>query len=492
MATYLPKSMEFTEYKPSMQGIPVEAVARYYDRLDAEALRTDAAARATQTMLSKQLAAANEGDKPYLNDLFSKVEGVLDQAQQEKNLPGYAKQIRKLVGDIDSSPEFATVQENSRLGEETRRSYADLAKVWGPENVVTSGDNPSTFSSFNAEGGLQKFQGFATKRPDYLAGMDDVFMKNVDMVATASAMEEFVDNGTAFADYTKTPEGRVHINEVARDAFNLPFDRLEPPQAVEAVEKMNAILKDAGIRYIKTAKATAATPEMYKDLVGKSVIGSGVYGTSLTDGTDAADSTIQVFDDTVKGSLLDQQLNLLVDSDPTIPLYADASGGNTQINRGKGVQRDQIVGSRLTSAVGPTGYPLIQVEYNTQEGSDGERGMGYYELGPSDLARVSQEVSRGLMFQLRQPVTTPASRMSIAPAIANIFDPTFNKWDGAKSHTTYSPNGTGAGYEIKQVANGYAMYHLDGQPLMQGDKPVVFKTKNDVRGYVGMQIIGQY
>ena len=83
MPTYLPKSMEFTEYKPSMQGIPVQAVARYYDRLDAEALRTDTAAQGSKKMLSNLLSVAPEGDKPYLNDLFSKVEGVLDQAQQE-------------------------------------------------------------------------------------------------------------------------------------------------------------------------------------------------------------------------------------------------------------------------------------------------------------------------------------------------------------------------------------------------------------------------
>jgi len=34
-------------------------------------------------------------------------------------------------------------------------------------------------------------------------------MKNVDIVQSVGAMEEFVDSGMALSDYLQTPEGRV-------------------------------------------------------------------------------------------------------------------------------------------------------------------------------------------------------------------------------------------------------------------------------------------
>ena len=88
MSQFLPKSLNFVEYRPSMVGIPTEAVGRYYDRLDRTALRAEAEALGVQKTLRENLKDAVPGDRAYLQDLFGKVEGIMDMAQKERNLPG--------------------------------------------------------------------------------------------------------------------------------------------------------------------------------------------------------------------------------------------------------------------------------------------------------------------------------------------------------------------------------------------------------------------
>jgi len=489
MAVNLPKSMEFVEYKPSMVGIPTQSVARYYDRLDRDALRTEAAANAVQETLAQEIASATEGDKPYLNDLWGKVDGIMEQASSEKNLPGYAKQIRKLVGDISGSPEYANVKLNSQLVKSYTDNYTNLATLYGEENIVSSGDNPRNFSSSNAEGGMQKFQGFATKRPDYLKGMDDVYMKNVDIVQSVGAMEEFVDSGMALSDYLQTPEGRVHINEISQQLTGVSYDRLPAAQneageyvvgeeGVAVMNRMNDLLKDAGVRYVKTATAkTAADDPRFKNLKNKGIVSSGIANDTLTDGTAAPDSTIGVFDDRVNNTLLDDQLNAFVAYDRTLNLFPAASGGKENFERGENIQSNQILGSRLTSGIGPKGYPLVQVEYsNRVAGKEGEQGIGYYELNNPDDLGLLQQSMEGTLLQLRSGATTPATRFSMTPAIANIFAPKLNSWaggDGKESLTVQSPRGTAL--EIKKVSNGFALYDSEGSPYMNNGSHYIFR-----------------
>lgn len=508
MAVNLPKSMQFVEYKPSMVGIPTQSVARYYDRLDREALRTEAESNKIRETLANHTAIASEGDKPYLNDLLGKVEGIVEQASTEKNLPGYAKQIRKLVGDINASPEYATVRNNGRLAEEYRKINLDLSSKYGTENIVQSGDNPNNFSSFGPNGELRQFQGFATQRPDYLKGMDDVYMKNVDIVGSQGAMEKFVDDGLALSNYRETPEGRVHINEISQQMTGMPFDRLPAvqneqgeyvvgPEGVAVMEKMNDLLKDAGARYIKTKAVKSAMDSggQYENLKNKGIISSGIANVSLTDGTDAADQTIAVFDDRVKNTELDDQLVSLVASDPTVSLYANASGGKDGFERGAGIQSNQIIGSKLTSGVGPNGYPLIQVEYNNKVAGKGiERGIGYYEVSPEDAPFIQQSM-KGTLMQLRSSSTTQANRMSMVPAIANIFDPGLNSWMRGESDTAHrfvSPNGTGQSLDIKKVASGYAVYDSEGNPLTKNGKPFIATSENTLRNFIGTSIVNQF
>ena len=487
MAVYLPKSMQFSEYKPSMVGIPTQSLARMYDRLDKEALRTEAAANKVQTTLANHIAVANEGDKPYLNDLLGKVDGIIEQASSEGNLPGYSKQIRKLVGDISASPEYATVRNNARLAEEYRKTEMTLTTQHGRENVIGSGDNPANFSTFGPDGELRQFQGFASKRPDYLKGMDDVYIANKDIVANEQNLDAFIASGEAFANYTKTPEGRVHINEIAQSMAGVPFNRLtDESQAVQVMETLNAQLKDAGVRYLKSNATTDA--DRYKHLQGKGIVSSGIANTSLTDGTDKTDQTIAVFDDRVKGTQLDDQLTAFVSSDPMVQLYPDASGGTESFERGQGIQTDQIISSKLTSGIGPNGRPLIQVEYNEQAGKDGEQGIGYYEISQEDLTFLPEVVAGETLYQLRN-LSTSATQGSMAPAIANIYDSDFNKWatgDGSVDHKSDI-----AGLSVKKTAEGFAMYDTDGNPMMKGDKPLVYRHMNDVRNHIGFAIINK-
>lgn len=487
MAVNLPKSLQFVEYRPSMVGIPTQSVARLYDRLDKEALRTEAAANKVQTALANHIAVANEGDKPYLNDLLGKVDGIIDQASSEKNLPGYAKQIRKLIGDIGGSPEYATVRNNARLAEEYRKTNLTLTTQFGAENVANSGDDPRNFSSFGPNGELRQFQGFATKRPDYLKGMDQIYMANKDIVANEGALDKFIDSNEAFANYMKTAAGRVHVNEVAQQMTGMPMNRIQDEaQAAAVVEQMNGILRDAGVRYIKTA-AAGNQADRYKHLQGKGIVSSGIANQSLTDGTDEADATIAVFDDRVKNTALDDQLTAFVSSDPEVLLYDKASGTDSFERKG-GVQSDQIVSSKLTSAIGPNGRPLIQVEYNDQTGKGGDRGIGYYEISQEDLGFLPEVVADETLFQLRN-YSTEATRGSMAPAISNIYFPELNTLDKEESSDAITSDA--ANIEVRKVSNGYAIYNLDGTPRQLDGNDLVYRTVKDVREYVGNKIINQ-
>lgn len=492
--------MQFVEYRPSMVGIPTDAVARLYDRLDAEALRTEASANKVQMALANQIAQATDGDKAYLQDLKGKIDSIMEQASTEKNLPGYSKQIRKLVADISGSPEFATVRNNSRLAEEWRKTDMQLATQYGRENIVQSGDNPATFSSFGPNGELRQFQGFSTKRPDYLKGMDDVFMRNVDIVQDMKSLEGFINNQEAFANYTKTPEGRVHINELSQSMFGVPFDRLPTGPADEfgnsgmsqeqaqVIQKMNSMLHDAGVRYIKTAQAKTAVPARYKDLEGKGIITSGIANQSLTDGTDATDATIGVISDRVDNSELDDQLTQLVAYDRDLILYPDASSGVESVERGQAIQSKQIRGSQLTTQKGPNGRPLIQVEYNLGNKDDSERGIGYYELSQEDLPHVQQAMA-GTLMQLRSNATTDANRGTAVRALVNIFNHDLNAWEAGDKQKPYRYENANGAYEVRAVPEGYAMYDEAGNAIVKDGKQLVYDNYNSVTRHVGYWLL---
>ena len=494
MANNLPKSMNFVEYRPSMAGIPTQAVSRYYDRLDKDALRTKTAASKVEETLNEHITIAAGGDRAYLQELFGKIGGVLDQAEQENNLPGYSKQIKNIVRDISRSPRYAAARNTARLAEEWRATDQKLASQYGRENIVRSGDDPSTFSSWS-NGEIQQFQGFSTKRPDYLKGMDDVFLRNTDIVATQEAMEAFVDSQEAFSNYMKTPEGRVHINEVSQSLVGVPFNRIPPnPDGSmsegqeQVITSMNSALKDAGTRYIKTAKSSL-TDAQTKRIDGKGLLSSGMSNVSLTDGTAAFDQTIAVIDDRLTNSILDDTLTGLFANDPVIQLFGDASGGQESVSRG-GIQKKDIVSSSLTSGIGPNGYPLIQIEYNDSvSGKDSVQGIGYAEITQGDLGFLQASLA-DTMAQYNT-YTTRAHRGSIAPVFANIFEPGFNAW--AKGNQQEPYRAEEAKFEIQKTGDTYSVFNLDGTPLLQSNgKPYKYpgneKGINSLRNHIGFTL----
>ena len=488
MSQFLPKSLNFVEYRPSMVGIPTEAVGRYYDRLDRTALRAEAEALGVQKTLRENLKDAVPGDRAYLQDLFGKVEGIMDMAQKERNLPGYANQIKEIARDINNDAGYIGIQRTSEQAKKYNNLQMQLAAPHGAENVVASGDIPHTFVTNTADG-IQDFRGFASKRPDYLKGADDVFMKNTDIVASEASLDNFIDSQAAFADYTKTPEGRVHINEMSNELFGVPFDRLDGaqdggPQATQVVNQMNAFLKDAGIRYVKTAKA-AKLQGQFKGLEGVAPVTTGRANVSLTDGTEAADGTIGVIDDRVKNSFLDDQLSAFVNRDPEILLYDDASGGKESFKRGQNLQTNQIVSSNLTTQVGPNGRPLIEVQYN-QGGTDGEQGIGYYEVPDIDMGHLAQ-AAEGIKYQLKNYANS-ATQGTAANAIFNIYDNELNKWNSTGSQ---EPITSSSGYVIRRLPDGYGFYDADGNPQIVDGSHLKFEKYNEVQNFIGTVLINQ-
>ena len=473
-----------------MVGIPTEAVGRYYDRLDRTALRAEAEALGVQKTLRENLKDAVPGDRAYLQDLFGKVEGIMDMAQKERNLPGYAEQIKEIARDINNDAGYIGIQRTSEQAKKYNNLQMQLAATHGAENVVASGDNPNTFVT-NTAAGIQDFRGFASKRPDYLKGADDVFMKNTDIVASEAALDSFIDSQAAFADYTKTPEGRVHINEMANELYGVPYVRLDGgqpggPQATAVVEQMNAFLKDAGVRYIKTSKDATKLKGQFKGLEGVAPVTSGIANVSLTDGTEATDGTIAVLDDRVKNSFLDDQLTAFVNRDPEIMLYDDASGGKESFKRGQSLQTNQIVSSNLTTQVGPNGRPLIEVQYNDKSGKGGTQGIGYYEVPETDMGHLAQAAD-GIKYQLKNYANS-ATQGTAADAIFNIYDNQLNAWNNSGSQ---EPITSSSGYVIRRLSDGYGFYDADGNPHVVDGSHLKFEKYNDVRNFIGTVLINQ-
>lgn len=492
MAIKLPQQLSFVEYKPSMVGIPTQAVGRLYDRLDAEAIRTRAAASKTQEMLAQQIAAANEGDKAFLIDLQNKLDGVFDAAKEENNLPGHARQIKNLVSDIAGDNVYQSVLRNSKLKEESRARESQLAAQYGIENVVNAGDDGETFSTVGPDGEVREFQSLVQRRPDYLKGMDEVFMKNVDIVSSMADLEQFVYGNPddempalgALEAYKNTPAGRVHVNDLARQRFGAQFSRLPQEQQVEVLNQLNEELFNAGKRFIKTNSGSTSglSEQAIKDLKGKGILTSGKANITLTDGTKANDQTVQVYDDQLTGSVMDNQLKMLFESDPTINFLIDSGDGQLKRTDAK-MQLDDISDVRLTSGVGPNGLPLVQINYK-QLGTDGQAGVGYAEIPENDLVSVLDQMGAGLNYQLAN-YTRPGAREAFAPTLVNLYDHKINLWQkDSKAVEDYTSI---TGITVRKQGNKYALYNKDGNLLYNrsNDLPHVYENFENVREVLG-------
>lgn len=489
MAVNLPKSMQFVEYRPSMTGIPVESVARLYDRLDKQALKAEAEGGAVQRALASQIAIANEGDKPFLQDMLNKMDAVIDQASEERNLPGYSREIADMVRNMNGDPKYATVLNNARLAEEYRKTHMSLAAQHGPANVATMGDEPGQFSSFGPNGELQQFQGFASKRPDYLAGMDQVFMRNVDIVASREAMEGFVDSGSARADYLQTNEGRMQLEDISKQLGFGSYNRLNPegPEMQAVMTEMDNRLKAAGIRYIKTATGKVAKTARDKRIEGKGIYGSGVYGQSLTDGTDATDATIAYFDDDEANSMLDKQLKSLFRFDRELEFYKVGEDGTTMQPMGQEGQFsiDNVKDTFLTSATLPDGTPMIGIKYQIGSGDEAQYDTRLVPLRSEENFQGGDrafmiDVMGDTLAKLSSENTSQANRAAFIPVLTNYYDPGFNKFANEGKASAYDSDVTGV--SIQREGNEYRFYNSDGQLLQDVNTGIDLIFKDDDKG----------
>jgi len=498
MAIKLPQQLNFVEYKPSMVGIPTQAVARLYDRLDAQALRTEASANKMQQVLAHQMTNAADGDKAFLQDLYNKVDNVFETAKKENNLPGHARQVRNLVGDILKDPTYAAVMDNGKRSVEAQKRYDQLVMQYGAENVVNAGDDRENFSTVGQDGQMRQFRSNPQKRPDYLRGMDQVFKAGADIVRSEADLEKYVyddpESETGFGAlmaYRNTQTGRIHANDLSRQMFEAPFERLRQDQQVEVMGRLNDELYNAGLRYIRTQK-TGTTDARAKELQGKGFQTSGQGSLTLTDGTDAADGVVMVYDDTLKNSRLDTQLRNLFAYDRTIPFYIASNEGTLERKAETGIGSEQIKDVRLTSGVGPNGLPLAMVEYNVG-GKNSNTQQGYVEIPREDLPNIISEMQGDAMYQL-QNETSRVSLGGIAKGITNIYEPNINDWmkKNATDKPYISPN-TGIRVNYKD-----GQYHLldneSGKHILdrRSQQPVIISAERsgDLREIIGLSIIG--
>jgi len=469
MAVYLPKTPQFVEYKPSMVGVPTKAVARMYDRLDRDALRTAQAATKMKTALSEQLAIAGEGDKAYLQGLYDSVDQAITKASQDNNLPGYSRQIKSMVSNMVGDPTFAAVRNNSKRIQEADKAYRSLVGQFGTANVMMDGDLMKNFSTVDpATGETRQFNGMPTRIPDFGKAMDQTFRSNKDIVSSLSNLEDFVYNDGemgALNYYINTPGGRTHMNMMAQQYTSQQsqgqdvrsFTRLNDEEKMAVQQMMNDELFNAGKRFIKTD----GTAGLDDKLAGKAVLASGQSQNVVTDGTDAADQVLITFDDQVDNSRLDNQLALMYESDRDIVAYDPASGYTQARKSTEQFNSRDLLGAKLTGTLGQNGRPLVQLEMRTSDKDSGVGGFIVTELSVEDAAKLSSESSE-FRAQLLQDATTNQTRLEAVPLFAGLYEPAFGEW-AVNDQMTDDYDAVSVGLKIRKENGQYAIYGEDGR-----------------------------
>mgnify|MGYP003108638491 CR=1 FL=1 len=495
MAVYLPKIPKFVEYRPSMVGVPTTAVARMYDRLDRDALRTQSAATKMKIALSEQMAGAAEGDKAYLQGLYDSVDQAITKASQDNNLPGYSRQIKSMVSNMMGDPTFAAVRNNTKRVQEADATYRKLAAQYGTSNVMMDGDLMKNFSTVDPETGeTRQFSGMPIRIPDFAAAMDQVYMKNVDNVSSLSNLEEYVYGGgeeSALGFYVNSPGGRSHINMIAQqvssEASNgqdiRSFNRIDDPVQKKKVQDiLNQELFNAGKRYLKTS-STSGLPD---NMQGKGVLSSGQNQTTLTDGNpDTEDQVMVTFDDQVNNSRIDNQLTLMYESDRDIPLL-DINTGKMPEGRNSVVSSSDLVGAKLTGVIGPNGLPVIQLEMkkDTQKGTG---GFVYTEMQAEDAGTLAANMGE-FKAQLLQDATAMQTRTSAAPLFGAAYEPGLNSWATSDNEDVY--DAASIGLEVRKENGMFHFYNKSGKHMKNksGD-PVAFGSIREVQIAIGNQIL---
>ncbi len=521
MATFLPDKLNMLEYKPSMVGIPTQSVARLYDRLDKQAYAADAQSTKIKTALAAQIATANEQDAPYLQNMYNNVEGLIDQAKEEKNLPGYANQIRNMVGDMVSDQTFAGIQSNGKKKAKYEEDKNRLVMQLGAENVIDSGDNPANFATINPETQeLQQFMGQVTKRPDYLSAMSSLYKTGTDILASEASLNEYVRGGQegvpgAFEAYQDTPEGRIHLNDLSNQMFDTPFIRLPNggEQSVQVVEAIKDKLYNAGLLKMKQgsqglAEAWGSGKGMYAKEHNKAIQFSGPMSTTLTYGEEGMGQTLSAANDQVKDTAWDNQLLSLFQGDRE-HMMVDVGDESTKVIQASDKSDDWIGSStglvdptriqsvEMTSALSESGNPIVRAYISAVAGVGANKQgkmaprYAYIEM-PTEELPLLQSQSAGFMGQVYHN-THDASKQAALPLVANLYAPELGRFVMNKEVDKVQIDRLGQ--TIQREEGGYFVpYDQNGVPVVEPttNKQFRFKSPAEVRAYVGRSILNLY
>ena len=486
-----------------MVGVPTQSVARLYDRLDRQALQTQEATTKMKQVLAKQIAEAPEGDKAFLQNMWNQVDGAIDTASKEKNLPGYSRQIRKMVSDMMGDQTYGAVMNNSKRYQEADTKYRALVAQYGRENVMMDGDMGQHFSTVDpATGDVRQFDGMPTRIPDFAKAMDSVFRNKTDIVGNEAALREFVEDPEegAINFYQNTPGGRTHVNYLAQqisgmnrpNGESVPWTRLTPEEKGMVVRELQGQLFTAGKRYIGSAGAKGQFDDggRYSRLKNKAIQASGGAGTVITDGDlDSPDEVTVSFDDQVKDSELDNQLRFLFQGDRDIvPL--DEFAGFKARDKNSIISDKDVETVRLTRNIGPNGLPVLEVNMKTfGEGARGRQGGGktYVEMAVEDLAAVTEAMG-GFNAQLANfNQGNSTVKRAALPLYGALYAPDLHGFAVNEDMTEFS---SGAAHlDVKKENGMFAIYNEDGTRATVKGKRLVVETEAQVREILGMQIM---
>lgn len=511
MATFLPDKLNMLEYKPSMVGIPTQSVARLYDRLDKQAYAADAQSGKIKTALAAQIAEATPKDAPYLQNMYNNVEGLIDQAKEEKNLPGYANQIRNMVGDMYADQTFGAIQSTNKKAAKYISDRNNMVMRYGEENIIDTGDNPANFSSINPETGeLQQFMGTVTKRPDYTKTMMSLFNTGTDILANEKSLNEFVrgEDAGAYQAYLDTPEGRIHLNDLSNQMFNTPYIRL-PKGGAEAIavdEAINDKLYNTGLLKMRqgaigTADAWGSGKGMHAKVHNSAVQSSGPMSTTLTYGQEGMGQTLSAFSDQNKDTAWDNQLlsffqgdreHMMVDVGDKSTDAIQTSAGNWGSRSGL-VDPSRIQSVEMTSALSESGNPIVRAYVNAvaKDGLDkpGEKPRYAYIEMPQEEVLLLQSQSAGFMGQINYN-TDGASKQAALPLVANLYAPELGSFIMNKEIDRVNIN-TLPGVFIQREEGGYFVPYDENENAITGPNGAQyrFEDPSGVRAFVGRTIL---
>lgn len=506
MAVYLPQIPKFVEYKPSMVGVPTQSVARLYDRLDRQAMQTQQATSKMKQVLADQIAVAPEGDKAYLQNMWNQVDASIEQASKEKNLPGYSRQIKKMVSDMMGDQTYAAVRNNTKRYQEADAKYRALVAQLGTENVMMDGDMGQFFSTVDPNTNeVRQFNGVPTRIPDFGKAMDQVFRGNTDIVKSDAALQEFIqdpENG-ALNYYQGTPGGRTHVNFLAqqisarqRGGEAVPYTRLTNEEKGMVIQELQNQLYTTGKRYLgggRASKTDFDSGGMYSGLKNKAILASGQGGTVITDGDlETPDPVTVSFDDQAKDSGLDNQLAFLFQGDRDIVPLDEFNNFKARPDSGPGqniVSDGDIEVVRLTGNVGPNGLPVLELNMKTvnEKGERTSGGKTYVEMNAGDIANVTENMG-GFNAQLANfNQSTSVVRQAAIPMYGAMYAPDLHAFAVNTEMNEFSSGA--AQLDVRKEDGMFAIYNQDGTRATVGGKPVIVSKEAEVRQILGMRIM---